>query len=501
MSTDHDHPEVVTTSGRVRGARAGGQVAVYRGIPYAAPPFGANRFRPPQPVAQWDGVRDATQFGPGCPQRSLDPNPERSGHFNPSVIGEDCLSLNVWSPDPGSSGLPVMVWIHGGGYMTGGGSAPVHDGATWARDGVVYVSINYRLGIDGFLHLDGGTPNLGLLDQVAALRWVQENIAAFGGDPGNVTVFGQSAGAVSVMHLLAMPSARGLFRRAIAQSGSTKCAADPALAGRIAARVADLLDVEPTADAFRGLPVERTLDATVAMAFEYIAPVFWGSESFLISPFRAVIDGEILPDGVLAQVASGNAHGVDVMVGTTRDECTFAMQPLGLLDHLEPTWLAAALGAFGVSLADLDVYRKGPRPDADDTELVQAAWTDWAFRVPSVELLEAHRGRRFAYEFTWPSPLPQLGATHALEIPFVNDMLAPFGAAMPAGENPIGDDPPQHLADRMHKAWIDFATTGDPGWPAYAAERRAYMRFDDHSEVADDWAAESPFLQSVPGGS
>lgn len=486
--------EATTTSGRVVGEVIAEGVR-FLGIPYAAAPFGVNRFRPPQAPPSWDGPRDATAFGPTCPQRSLDPSRERNGYFNGSGFGEDCLTLNVWSPDPGSSGLPVMVWIHGGGYMTGGGSAPVHDGATWARDGVVYVSINYRLGVEGFLHLDGGTPNLGLLDQVAALRWVQENIAAFGGDPGNVTVFGQSAGAVSVMHLLAMPSARGLFRRAIAQSGSTKCAADPALAGRIAARVAELLDVEPTAAAFRDLPVDRTLDATVAMAFEYIAPAFWGSESFLISPFRAVVDGEILPDGVLAQAASGNANGVDVMAGTTRDECTFAMQPLGLLDNLEPTWLTAALDAFGLSEADLEAYGTGSL-----SELIQAAWTDWAFRIPSIELLEAHGGPTFAYEFTWPSPLPKLGATHALEIPFVNDTLAPFAAAMPAGQNPVGDDPPQHLAERMHRAWIDFATTGDPGWPAYDVERRTYMRFDGDSQVAEGWAAGSPFLPIASRG-
>jgi para-nitrobenzyl esterase len=504
VSTDPDRVEVATTTGRVRGARAsGGSRTVFRGVPFAAPPFGANRFRPPQPVEPWDGVRDATVFGPPCPQRSLDPSPERNAYFNGGALGEDCLTLNVWTPDPGGAGLPVMVWIHGGGYMTGTGSAPVHGGVTWARDGVVYVSINYRLGVEGFLYLGGETANLGLLDQVAALRWVQDNVAAFGGDPDNVTVFGQSGGAVSVMHLLAMPSAHGLFRRAVVQSGSTKCPAPVPLAERIAARVAELLGVAPTVDAMRSLPIERTLDATVAMAFEYIAPIFWGRESFLISPFRAVIDGAVLPDGVIPQVAAGSAAGVDVMAGTTRDECTFAMQPLGLLTNLEPSWLEAALDAFGVSLAELDAYRKGSRPDADDTELVQAAWTDWAFRMPTIELLDtvAGRGERaYGYEFAWPSPLPQLGATHALEIPFVNDILEPFAVAMPGHENPIGDDPPQALADRMHRAWVDFATTGDPGWPAYDAETRPHMVFDTESDLATDWAADSPFLATLTAG-
>jgi carboxylesterase type B len=484
--------QLTTTSGRVTGEAIAAGV-VFRGIPFAAPPFGANRFRPPQPPEPWDGVRDATVFGPGCPQKSLDVNPERNGYFNPASVGEDCLTLNVWTPDPGGAGLPVMVWIHGGGFITGGGGTPVHDGGTWARDGVVYVSINYRLGIEGFLYLGGDSANLGLLDQVAALQWVQDNIAAFGGDPGKVTIFGQSAGGVSVMHLLALPAARGLFRRAIAQSGSTLVTAPVPLAERITRRVAELLGVEPTAGALRDLPIERTIDTTIAMAFEYIAPVFWGSESFLISPFRAVLDGDVLTDGVQASVAAGSAAGVDLMAGATRDECTFVMQPFGFLDNLEPNWLAAALEAFGVTLDDLAIYRKGSRPDAGDAELVQAAWTDWAFRMPALRLLDAHggrRGRTYAYEFTWPSPsIPALGATHALELPFVNDALGAFAAAMPPGENPIGDDPPQHLADRMHRAWLDFATAGDPGWPAYDAERRTYMRFDDVSEPLDDWAA------------
>src|SRR5689334_3793785 len=204
--------------GAVRGREESG-VCSFLGIPYAAPPFGANRMRPPQPVAPWDGVRDATAFGPTTPKG--DYPPQYMPLFPEVVIaGEECLNLNVWTQDPGASGLPVLVWIHGGSFMNGSGSVSSYDGTAFARDGVVCVTINYRLAAEGFLYLGDGIANLGLLDQLAALRWVQENIAAFGGDPGRVTVAGESAGAMSVTTLLSMPLAAGLFAQAIAQSGA-----------------------------------------------------------------------------------------------------------------------------------------------------------------------------------------------------------------------------------------------------------------------------------------
>ena len=206
---------VRTQHGEVRGSVADG-VNTFKGIPYAAPPFGANRLLPPQPVEPWSGVRDALAYGAKPPQLPYPPPwdvliPERG------PLGEDCLNLNIWTPDPGSAGLPVMVWIPGGMFEAGSGAS--YDGSGFAREGVVCVTMNYRVGAEGFLYLGDGNSNLGLLDQLAALEWVRENIAAFGGDPGNVTVFGQSAGAMSIGTLLSMPRAEGLFRRAILQSG------------------------------------------------------------------------------------------------------------------------------------------------------------------------------------------------------------------------------------------------------------------------------------------
>src|SRR5579859_5403924 len=220
---------VRTRQGAVRGRIVGG-VAGFKGIPYSAPPFGAYRFQPPQPAERWDGVRDALNYGPTVVKPPLialldDLIPE------PVIAGTDCLNLNIWTPAEGKAGLPVMVWIHGGGFTNG--AAAMHDGNRFARDGVVCVTINYRLGADGFLFLGEGHVNLGLLDQVAALIWVQENIAAFGGNPNNVTIFGVSAGGMSVSTLLAMPRAKGLFHRAIAQSGAGHYAISPATAQRI----------------------------------------------------------------------------------------------------------------------------------------------------------------------------------------------------------------------------------------------------------------------------
>ncbi|WP_214322893.1 carboxylesterase/lipase family protein [Nonomuraea sediminis] len=467
------------------------EIAVFRGVPYAEAPFGRRRFRPAEAVAPWTGVRDAVAFGPGCPQPL--PPPTSFGRLTSATsIGEDCLNLNVWTPDPGAAGLPVMVWIHGGGYLTGSGSARAHHGDTFARDGVVYVSINYRLNVDGFLYLPGGHANLGLQDQVAALRWVHDNIKAFGGDPDNVTIFGQSGGGVSVMNLLAIPSARGLFRRAIAQSGTPAAAVDPDRALTVTHRMAELVGIDPTPDAFAAVPLGRLIQAVMAMQLDFLDLDRWRHETFLVSPFRSVVDGDVLPADILSAVSTGSSAGIDVLAGTTRDETSSFLRDLDLLGRLDDRFYTAALNAFALTNGDLDAYRKESRPDAGLAELVQAAWTDWAFRVPTIRLLEAHAvhgGRAHAYEFTWPSPTSAvLGATHCLEMPFVTDSLSAWTAALTGEDNLWGDAPPRQLADRMHQAWLDFAATGDPGWPAYDTATRATMRFDATSEVVDDLA-------------
>lgn len=482
-------------AGTVRGERLDG-MAVFRGVPYAAPPFGANRFLPPQPVPRWDGVRDAVASGLGFPQPVMPgSDPDLLAYVNPTDQGDDCLVLDVWTPDPRGGGLPVMVWIHGGGFMAGGGGSPLHRGDTFARDGVVHVSINYRMSYDGFLYLGPGRANLGMLDQVAALEWVQANIAAFGGDPDNVTIFGQSAGGVSVMHLLTMPLAQGLFRRAIAQSGSSMGAEPMDSAQELLARGAALLGVAPTPEAIAEVPRDQLLHATLMFSIEYLAPALWGRRSFMISPFRPIVDGDVIPDGCVPSATAGVGATVPLLTGTTRDECTFAMYPLGMLDELNDAWADMALDAFGVSWEDLEAYRKGSRPDASRGELVQAAWTDWAFRIPTLRLAEAREASAargadtWVYELAWGSPtVPSVGAVHALDVPFVFDHAREMHEAVPADLDLLGPDAPQSLADAMHGAFVRFATDGDPGWTPYDLDRRVTMRFDTESAPVDDLA-------------
>ena len=243
---------VETVHGKVRGGLAGG-IASFKGIPFAASPFAVNRMRPPARPEAWDGVRDALAYGPTVPKPPY-PKPFDELLPEPVIAGEDCLNLNVWTPAPGRAGLPVMVWIHGGAFVNGSGAVAQYAGDRFARDGVVCVTINYRLGCEGFLFLDDATPNRGLLDQIAALEWVQENIAAFGGDPGNVTIFGESAGAMSVTTLLAMPRAAGLFRRAIPQSGAGHHVLPADTARLVTAELARRLGVAATRDGFAAVP-------------------------------------------------------------------------------------------------------------------------------------------------------------------------------------------------------------------------------------------------------
>jgi para-nitrobenzyl esterase len=474
-------PVVTTVYGKVRGQESGG-VASFKGIPYAAPPFGPNRMRPPVRPQAWDGDRDATAYGPTAPKPPYPP-PYDGLLPEPVIAGDDCLNLNVWTPDPGGAGLPVMVWIHGGAFVNGSGAVADYAGDRFARDGVVCVTINYRLGCDGFLLLDDATPNRGLLDQIAALEWVQENIAAFGGDPGNVTIFGESAGAMSVTTLLSMPRAAGLFRRAIPQSGAGHHVLPPETARVVTAELARRLGVAPSLEEVAAVPVDRLVDAQRQLSADIVLnpdPGRWREVSTNGMAFEPVVDGEILPVRPIDGIAGGAGRGVDVLVGTNRDEHRLFLVPTGVADVIDDASLALVAGGFGLDAAGLALYRAGA-PTAGDA--LAGVMTDWFFRIPAIRLAEQHHGEVHMYEFAWPTPVlgGRLGACHALEIGFVFDTLDAEGS-----DALYGSAPPAELAATMHRAWVDFARSGQPGWPAYDRATRATMTFDVESTVIDD---------------
>ena len=460
---------VTTRYGKVSG-EAAGSVTRFLGIPYAASPTGPLRFRAPEPPAPWDGVRACTEFS------ATPPKPEYVAPFDtllpePSIAGDDWLTLNVWTPDPGGS-APVMVWIHGGAFSNGNSAVRMYDGHAFARDGVVLVSINYRLGVDGFALLPDAPPNRGLLDQVAALEWVRDNIAAFGGDPANVTIFGESAGAMSVTTLLGMPRARGLFGKVIAQSGAAQVGADPKDALLVTGELSSVLGVEASAATLAGLNLDKVIAAQAAVRDALAAapdPGRWGASIVATSmAFIPVIDGDVLPVHPLAALAAGQGADVTLLAGTNTEEFRLFFVPNGMAAMVTSATLPMFLGALGISPDTAAVYRAN-RPDASAGDVLCALVTDRFFRNPTFAAAETRLAAggpapTYLYEFAWQSPVQGLGAAHAIEIPFVFDNLA-----SPDAQAAIGVSPPADLAAAMHGTWIRFAATGDPGWQAFDA--------------------------------
>lgn len=487
---------VTTDQGALRGVRTD-TTAVFHGIPYAAPPRGAERFAPPQPHAPWDGVRDATRPGPNAPQAerrlgSVDLSP----YFGTGwVPGDDYLTLDVHAPSPAPEELtgdrPVMVFVHGGGFVAGSTRADLYDGSTFARDGVVLVTVNYRLGIAGFLDVPGAPANRGLLDVVAALGWVQRNIAAFGGDPRNVTLFGQSAGATIVGGVLAHRPAAGLVRRAIVQSGSGLGAFTTEQAARVTGAAAAALGVEPGLEAFARFSDAELVDAASRLGGLDLRTGTHYDPLLGLSPFSLVLDEQ-----PAAAVAAGAAADVDLLVGTTAEEGHLYLAPVGTLASSDAADVARVAASAHPRPQQLVETYRATRPQATPGELRSAILGDALFGVGSRALAEAHAAHpssgTFAYEFTWRSEAldGQLGAAHTVELPFVFDVTD-----QPALNGPgalLGPNrPPAGLAARVHEAWIRFARTGDPGWTPYDAQRRSTQRIGtEWTEVEDPRSTE-----------
>ncbi|MET9609779.1 carboxylesterase family protein [Streptomyces sp. NPDC006512] len=446
-----DRPRAGTGHGIVEGRWETGGIAVFRGVPYAAPPVGARRYAAPVPPARWDGVRDAGAFGPTAPKV---PYPPKFAALlpDPQIPGEDCLNLNVWTPDPAPGArLPVMVWIHGGAHTRGSSAVPVYDGSAFARDGVVLVSVNFRLGALGYGLFPDAPANRGLLDQIAALEWVRNNIEAFGGDPARVTLFGESAGAISIGALLGAPRAAGLFARAVLQSGAPEATPREKVRAMVR-RMASLLKVPATAAAFEsaGLPAVLTAQAAV---LRRSSPVMGGPA------FGLVTDPDTLPADPLEAAA---ASDVPLLLGWTAQEHRLWLAPTGgmrLLDRLGPPAVTLARVRSGKDRAAVRALRTA-HPGASPADLAGQLLTDRLLRDPLRRLAGARRAApSHLYEFRWSSGVPGLGACHALELGFVFDTLG-----VPESSWLAGPDAPQALADEMHGAWVRFASTGDPGW-------------------------------------
>ncbi|MEU6096615.1 carboxylesterase family protein [Streptomyces sp. NPDC047079] len=483
-AADTAGPVVRTAAGAVRGSREDG-LAVFRGIPFAEPPVGEGRFAAPRPVRAWDGTREAYAFGPPPPQEAGIQGRSRAGD---TQLGDDWLTVNVWTPEPDPAARrPVMVWIYGGAYKVGHSGSPGYDARHIARDGdVVVVTFNYRVGMEGFARIEGAPANRGLLDQVAALEWVRDNIAAFGGDPGRVTVFGESAGAGSVAALLAMPRAAGLFRRAIAQSVpgtyfSDELARDlaTALAAEAGRRptAADLATVDPR-------QLTRAGEALGAKMRQYQDR--WGQAAPTVTPFAPVVDGEVLPTTPWRALASGAARDVDLVTGHNREEFQLFLVLGGMLGKITDEQVTAALRLFAPGPDGERAYRAA-FPDATADELYERIQSDWLFRMPSLHLAEAQvagGGRAYAYELTWPAPGGNgvLRACHGLDIPLLfGTFTADLGALLFAGAAPSSEA--EALSSRFRTSWTAFARTGDPGWPAYDTERRLVQVLDTRPVV------------------
>ncbi len=462
-----------TTSGRVRGLAVDG-IACYRGVPYAAPPKGPRRFALAAPAPTWDGVRDATRPGsmapqhvrrfPGIDMRPLLPETGWTGDH-------DYLHVNIWTPQHHDGGLPVMVYIHGGAFIAGAADCPAFDGSSFARSGVVLMTVSYRLGAEGYSVLPDAPTNLGLRDQIAALQWVQNNAGAFGGDPGNVTVFGESAGAMSIATLLNSRAADGLFRRAIVQSGHDELPRDAAVGRRLTERIAAILSVPATAAAFREVPVPRLLDAQATLLAQPLDLADNGRDpAYGAAAYGMTIDNDV----ACASRERLTTSSVDLLVGTTKAEMNLYGFSSGDLDAVTDTEAVARLAASHPHARQvLAGYGLG-QPGAKPGRALVDALTDLLFRSPARRLALRHGGPTYVYEFEWESPAfdGRLGACHGLDLPFVFHTLKT--AQGPQGL--VGGEPPVALADAMHESWVRFAHTGDPGWAPYGPGRRL-MRF------------------------
>jgi para-nitrobenzyl esterase len=489
---------VKVSGGLLRGTVADGCL-VFRGIPYARPPIGPLRFRPPVTCEPWTDVLDAAAVGPISYQF---PNSLEMLQGRPDLPqSEDCLSLNVWTRNTDGDDRPVMVWIHGGGYLNGTGAADWFDGTSFAlTHNVVLVTINYRLNVFGYLHLanlapnEEGSGNCGLLDQIAALKWVRDNIASFGGDPNNVTLFGESAGAMSVGVILGTPSAAGLVHRAILQSGAAVNVTTAEDATAVTTSILAHLGLSPNQQGvaeLRRLPAGRIMEAYGAVMVSQPPDM---AAKRVIPTFAPVVDHFVLPVPPMEAISAGASASVPVMIGTNVDEMEIMrLIEASIYDFDDDELWRRAGNVFGDLASDaLALYRVLGHGTTQHSWI--AVDTDRMFLLPAIELAETRTGAKgitWMYLFRWATSSfgGDLGAVHTLEIPFVFNTLDRSGSLELTGGPTEAARP---LAEEMHRTWAAFARNGDPTnksipeWTPYESGRRATMIFGLPCVVEDD---------------
>lgn len=458
-------------------------IAVYRGVRYARSPFGDLRFEPPEPLSPWSGVRPAFTFAPASPQ------PARV--LGASMFGaEDCLALNIWAPVGARSGCPVMVWIPGGAYMRGDAADAVYDGSAFAKENIVFVSVNYRVGVDGFMAVPGAPANRGLLDQIAALQWVQRNIAAFGGDPSRVTVAGGSAGGGAIACLMGMPSTEELFDQVILQSPSlaTHTVAEADVA---AAAIASLLAVPLTREAISAVPLPTLVAALKRLADDPALRKSFGFNTRNFFPIRAVVDGEILrlpPLQAMAKALKTRSRNLSMLVGSNREEMRLYAVPTGAIEQTTEDDVREFAQDVGMSEQLVGFYAVDPATSARRApgETLCAMQSDYFYRIPARNMASHASAAGFPaylYEFDWSSPRcgGRLGAAHGIEIPFVFNQVATA-----AGAEITGPGAPTALAEAMHHSWVRFVKEGSPGWPLMDPNRVSLMHFGEQCQITED---------------
>ncbi len=494
-----DNPVTETTFGPVRDTDDG-RVKAWKGIRYAAPPVGDLRFRAPQPPERWTSVADATMFGPACPQPPLPNIPLDLG----APQGEDCLSLNIWASSdtqPGA-GKPVMVWLHGGAYILGSSSQALYDGRRLARGGdVLIVTVNYRLGVLGFLDLSSfNTParrfdsNVGLHDVLAALCWVRDNIAAFGGDPQRITLFGESAGAGIVTTLLAAPAAKGLFANAIAQSSPATSVYDRGRGRRVAECVLEKLGIDPSdADRLRRAPIPAILAASKEV-FDEVPVRNPGTLAFV-----PILDGDLLTDYPVKLAQEGRTHPVPLIIGTNKHEAALFRLMRSPLMPITPHAITSMFTEIAAEQPDLQLPTEEQIAGAYSRMRGKARYlsiaSDVGFRMPSVWLAEGHStvAPVYLYRFDYSTPLLKLllvRAAHATELPYVwGNLGGPKDPTLKLG----GAKTAQAVSERVRTRWINFATqgkpmgmAGEPDWTPYQETDRACLVIDKRDALVHD---------------